>query len=191
MLKSEIIYREMLEHSSERQTQLKLSKVLGFSLSTVNNAFKPLVSMGAVKILPRGFKIADKEKLFLYWANVRNLEKDIVYSTRVDALPSAIEKSMSPDIVYTAYSAFKFTFKSVPADYSEIYVYSENVEAIKKRFPFKQGPPNLFVLRQDPRLSALAKNNIAPLSQVFVDLWNLKEWYAKEFVNELKVKLYG
>lgn len=191
MFKSETVYREIMEMSDARLTQLGLSKRLDLSISTVNNALKPLVAMGAVKILQRGLRVTDREKLLFYWASVRNLEKDVVYSTRSDKPPSEIEKGMPASVIYTAYSAYKFKFGSVPADYSEVYVYSENMEDIRKRFPQQQGPGNLFVLKTDDRLAVLSKDNIAPLSQVFVDLWNIREWYAKEYVKELGARLYG
>jgi len=189
MLKSEIVYRELLESKEKRLSQLWLSKTLGFSLSTINNALKPLKEMGAVEILQRGLKLRDKEKILLYWASIRNLKKDLVYSTRAEMPPSEIEKSMPQGIVYTAFSAFKFMFKDVPADYSEVYVFSSEVEKVKKTFPAQKGPQNLFILKPDKRLFEISKENIAPASQIFADLWNVKEWYAKEFTKRLKDKI--
>jgi hypothetical protein len=191
MYKSEMVYRELIEFAAEKLTQLGLSKRLGVSISTVNNALKPLVAIGAVKILQRGIRVTDKEKLLLYWASVRDLERDMIYSTRSDKPTSEIEKSMPADVAYTAYSAYKFRFGGVPADYSEVFVYSEGVEEIERRFPRQSGPRNLFVLKTDERLVGLSKDGIAPLGQVFVDLWNLREWYAREFVKELGARLYG
>jgi len=46
--------------------------------------------------------------------------------------------------------------------------------------------PNLFILKKD---KALDKYPSIPLSQIFVDLWNLKEWYAKDFLNALENKI--
>ena len=189
-MKKEGIYREILSAPKKQPlTQLWLSKKLKLSLSTVNNALTPLFALGALSKRARGFQIIDAKKILLYWASKRNLKKDILYSTRADAPVSDAEKSMPPRIVYTAYSAYKFRFGDVPADYSEIYVYSDDITEIKKRFPPRTGPPNLFVLRPDPRLFELAKENIAPMSQVFADLWNVKEWYAKEFVQALKRRI--
>jgi len=187
MLKAEIVIREVLE-SRKRLTQLELSKLLGFSLSTINNALKPLAEMGAIE-LKMGIKIVDKHKVLLYWANKRNLQKDIVYRTFVPKEVSEIEKNMPAGIIYTAFSAYKFKFEEVPADYSEVYVYADNIEEIKKRFPLKKGPTNLFVLKLDKRLLEISQQNIAPLSQIFVDLWNIKEWYAKEFIKALEEKI--
>lgn len=191
MYKSEIVYRELLESPDSRLSQLGLSERLGFSISTVNNALKPLVAMGAVKILSKGLRVTDREKLLLYWASVRDLAKDVVYSTRADLMPSEIEKGMPAGVVYTAYSAYKFRFESVPADYSEVYIYSGNPGDVCKRFPQRPGSRNLFVLKMDKRLGELSKDGIAPNSQVFVDLWNVRDWYAREYVNNLGARIYG
>ena len=46
--------------------------------------------------------------------------------------------------------------------------------------------PNLFILKKD---SSMGLYKEIPLAQIFVDLWNLKEWYAREFVNAMEEKL--
>jgi len=190
MKKKEWVYREILyttmELKEKKLTQLSLAQKLHISLSTVNNALKPLVKIGAVSVTGMGFRVTDEEKLAAYWASIRNLQKDIKYQTRADASISEIEKSMPPDIIYTAYSGYKFKFRDVPADYSEVYVYSSDIKEMKTRFPELKGPPNLFVLDPDPRLPHLSKDSIAPSCQLYVDLWNLKEWYAKDFLKALE-----
>ena len=89
--------------------------------------------------------------------------------------------------IFTAYSGYRMCFREVPAAYSEVFVYAdeETLKEIKRRFPEKKGPPNLFVLKADRRLKGIAKGDVAPPVQLFADLWNLREWYAKEFVNAL------
>ena len=82
------------------------------------------------------------------------------------------------DIIFTAYSAYKLKFKDVPADYSEVYIYADNeeTEEIKKRlakFKTSEKNPNLFILKKDQALSSCKS---IPNAQLFVDLWNLKEW---------------
>ena len=194
MKKKEWIYRQILyeamEKKANRFTQLKLSQKLNISLSTVNNALNPLEKMGAIDVGQMGFRIMDARKITLYWASIRNLQKDIIYATRADLPVSEIEKSMPSKTIYTAYSACKFKYSSVPADYSEVYVYADEgqCEKIAKRFPKKEGPPNLFALKADFTLFSISKNNIAPLCQVYADLWNLRQWYAKEFVKYLEEK---
>ncbi|MBI3036689.1 winged helix-turn-helix domain-containing protein [Candidatus Woesearchaeota archaeon] len=193
MRKSELVYRELLRGFVEEKTavftQLELARRLGISLSTVNNALLPLRKMAAVRVKRRNFEVANAKKLLYYWASVRNLERDVVYKTRVEikGTVAEIEKGMPPNVVFAAYTAYKLTFKDVPADYSEVYVYGDNegLKEVMKRFPQKNNNPNLFVLRKD------FADKEMPLAQMFVDLWNMKEWYAKDFVKALEEKMHG
>lgn len=186
----EFVYREVLfqamEKKNRRLTQLELSKRLMLSLSTVNHAVKPLRKMNAVKIKLRSMEIIDPKKIIYYWASIRNVEKDTAYKTYVDMPVRKIESSMPDDIVFAAYSAYKFRFKDVPADYSEIYVYGEDLE---KRFPVSKKIPNLFILKKDPFIEGYGK--VTTLAQTFVDLWNMKTWYAKDFLKAMEGKIYG
>lgn len=193
--KSEQVYRELLyrfvEKKENRFTQLALAKKLGVSTSTINNALKPVARMGAVEIKKMSFRIVDYKKILFYWASMRNLEKDILYSTRAETSVSEIEKGMPPEVVYTCYSAYKFRFEDVAADYSEVYIYAgeDMLNELKRRFPQRKDPANLFILRLDNALKAASENSLAPLGQVFVDLWNLKTWYAGNFANALGKKI--
>lgn len=193
MKKKEIVIRELLDIAvSEKPgiTQLELSKKLNVSISTVNNAVKPLVQLGAVDAKRTGLAVIDLRKSLAYLASIRNLEKDIIYKTFAGNVAD-IEKSMPQNIIYTAFSGFKFIFGDVPADYSEVYVYSDEktMPEIKKRFPLSKGPANLFVIKADEQLLRLSKNNAASLIQIYVDLWNMRQWYAKEFIAALEKKL--
>ncbi len=190
MKKTELVYNYVLEQRLEKRrknmTQAEIAKALGISLSTVNAAIGHLKKMNAVRVKLRSFDVVDAKKILYYWASIRDVEKDIIYATRVDAPVSEIEKSMPPYIVYAAYSAYKFRFKGVPADYSEVYVYladDEVMEKIKKRFPPSKNTPNFFVLRDGTGKMTLAN--------IFVDLWNMKEWYAKEFLVAAERKIDG
>ena len=164
-------------------TQAEAARELGVSLSTVNGLVKKLESMGAVSIGQRHLRVVDSEKVLIHLANMRSVGKDLLYSTRVEAPVTQIEKSMPPGALFTAYSAYKFKYKEVPADYSEVYVYAdeEALKEIKRRFPPRKGPPNLFVLKKE-----FEKVSDALL---FADLWNLREWYAKDFVRGLRGRI--
>ena len=61
------------------------------------------------------------------------------------------------------------------------------LEEIKKRFPENKKRANLFILKKDDFIQNYG--NKTTLAQTFVDLWNTKEWYAKEFLINLKKKL--
>lgn len=187
MLKSELVILEVFRGI---KTQKEIAERLEISLSTVNNALKPLARMGAIEKRNFGFNIVDREKILAYWANKRNPEKDIAYRTRLEMSITEIEKTMPSGIVFTAFTAFKIKFGEVPADYSEVYVYAdeEELKEIKKRFPESKGPENLTVFIKPEGFSG---KKIVSDELMFVDLWNLKEWYAKEFVNALREKMGG
>lgn len=89
---------------------------------------------------------------------------------------------MPDTVIFAAYSAFKFRFKKVPADYSEVYIYAE--KEWKERFPERNGPSNVIFLKKDKILEKYGK--MTTIAQTFVDLWNINTWYAQEFVNNLE-----
>jgi DNA-binding Lrp family transcriptional regulator len=185
MLKSELVFLEIFRNA---KTQKGIAERLGISLSTVNNAIEPLARIGAIEKRKFGFRLIDKEKALAFWASTRNLEKDIVYKTRAELAVTEIEKLMPSGTVFTGFTAFRLKFKEVPADYSEVYVYAnkEELNEIKKRFQPKEGPANLIVLKKE---ELLKEEKIVSNELMFVDLWNLKEWYAKEFLKALKQKM--
>ena len=198
MKKIETVYREILYRTMEKNefnlTQSELSKKLNISLSIINLAVKKLNFVGALKIKQRSFHVLDIKKILYLWASVRNLKKDIIFQARIEAPIREIERIL-PSIFYTAYSEYKFRFNDVPADYSEVYVYADEneLEKIKKRISdFKislknsQTNPNFFVLKKDLSINLYKK---IPLAQIFVDLWNMKEWYAKDFIDAFENNL--
>lgn len=193
MTKKEIIWREILHQTFENKkidfTQKKLAQKYGFSLSTVFNALKVPRLSGVIRTGGRGFKVEDKEKFLYLWATTRRLKKEIIYQTNVAKGVKEIEGEMAPGAIFGCFSSYSQKYKLAPADYDKVYVYADKktLEEIKIRFPKKEGYPNLLVLSAD---SALGKfGTITPDVQTFVDLWNLSEWYAKDFLNVLKEKM--
>ncbi|MBI2146550.1 hypothetical protein HYU22_04380 [Candidatus Woesearchaeota archaeon] len=194
MKRIEYVYRELLYQVGEQKkaafTQLALARLFHISLSTVHQALRPLRHMGAIEIVSRGFRVIDRMKILYHWASVRKVEKDIMYRTRIEKPVRAIESEMPSSIVWGAYSAYKHHYHDIPADYSEVYVYGDvQDKEIRQRYPERSGPPNLLVLRKDPFLERYGK--ITTKAQTFVDLWNLREWYAKEFVQAILKKEDG
>ncbi|MEM7826491.1 MAG: hypothetical protein QW451_02575, partial [Candidatus Aenigmatarchaeota archaeon] len=106
--------------------------------------------MNAIEKKRFGFIAIDLKKILLYWASIRNLEKDIVYQTHLDESIEKIESEVPANSIFTAYSAFKFKFKKIPSEYSEVVVYGKR-EDFKKRFgkENKKLKPNLIVLNLD------------------------------------------
>lgn len=196
MTKKEILWRQILQDSLEKKvkkfTQKELAMGFGYSLSTVFNALKAPRKLGAIEVTGRYFRLIDREKLLFLFATIRNLNKDIIYETSVDAPPREIEGNMPPGIIFGAFSAYRLKYHDAPADYSSIYVYGnegEDLAALQKRFPKKEGDPNLFVLKKDPCLTAFG-GGVTPDAQTFADLWNISAWYAKDYLNALKAKFH-
>lgn len=192
MLKKEAIWREILFQAIEKKknkfTQKELAAKFEFSLSTVFNALKIPRQVGAIEVKGRFFTILSIEKLLSIWGTHRNLKKEVIYKTYVDLPVLKIEGEMPKSIIYTAYSAYRLKFNQAPADYDKVYIYAKDLKEIKKRFPFKKGMENLVVLQSDKFLSKYG--SIPPLAQIYVDLWNLKDWYAHDFLKDLKKKIY-
>lgn len=191
MKKIEIIWRELLnsvlENKVRRFEQKALSQKFGFSTSTVFQALKVPRQMGVVRVTGRYFVLEDPEKLLYHWASTRNIESDILASLKVSEPILEIEAKMPPEVIFGAYSAARMTLTTPPADYDKIYIYSNDIEKIKERFEIKKGNANLFVLKSDEFLSNYGQ--ATTLAQTFVDLWNLKDWYAKEYVKAIKEKI--
>jgi len=192
MTKKEIIWREILFQAIENKkiefTQKDLAQKYGFSLSTVFNALKVPRAANAVEG-KRGFEIRDIDKFLNLWATFRNLKKDIIYQTNVEKTVGEIEGEVPPTAIFGAYSAFLKKHKEAPADYDKVYLYSDEnkIKEIKARFPCRKGYPNLIILKADPWLRSFGE--VTPDCQTFVDLWNLPEWYAKDFLEALKEKI--
>ena len=55
--------------------------------------------MNAVEVRQRGFSLIDPRKALYHWASVRSIEKDIVYSTRVEMPVIEMEKAMPDNII--------------------------------------------------------------------------------------------
>jgi len=192
--KKEIIWREILYQALENKkfdfTQKELAEKFKVSLSTVFNALKVLRQSGAIRVTGRYFSVQDAEKFLYFWATQRNLKRDIIYQTRVPAGVREIEGLMPPDIIFGAMSAYMKKYGSAPADYDKVYVYAdeEKLAEIEKRFPRQKGRANLYVLEKDSHLEKFRP--VTPDAQTFADLWNLEDWYAKEFLKKLKEKMF-
>ena len=189
MKRAEEVYREILyqaEKGNNMLTQKAIAEKLNLSISNVNNSVAPLRRMGAINVKKMCFYIINPKKILYHWASLRNLSKDIVYSTRAEKNVIDIEKLMPDSAIFTAYSGYRLRYKEAPADYSEIYVYCDDVKEIKTRFKESKNVPNIFVLKKDKNIDEYGK--IATNANIFVDLWNIPEWYAHEFLRAMEQK---
>jgi DNA-binding transcriptional regulator YhcF (GntR family) len=182
------LLEKIIQDRINTTTQKQLSKDCKVSIGTVNYALKPLSQMGIIEKRQRSLTLINPKKLLLYWASIRNLTNEIIYTTYSKETIRTRE-SMMPPCIFTAYTGYKFKFNEAPADYGEIYAYGD-VELIKQRFPTNKSPiENIFTLRSDPHIEKRSTAGIAPLSLLYVDLWNMDTWYANEFIKALETKL--
>jgi hypothetical protein len=130
----------------------------------------------------------DPKRALIYWAVTRDLAKDIVYNTFVATPVHELETQMPPGSILTAYSGFRARFNTTPTDYDTVFVYA-NPDAIKRMFrPTQRKKSNLFVLMPDDHLKCLSEGGVAPLAQIYVDLWQLGALTSR-FVEEFDRKL--
>lgn len=190
MLKIEYVWRELLDRVIEKRnpdfTITELAKKYSLSTSVVNHALIPLRNLNIVKINKTSSKVVDWERLLFFWATRRNFKKDILYSTFSPLPVYDREGLMPPDVIPTAFTAFRYLLNKAPADYDHVYFYSNKTEKIIKRFPKNKRSPNIFVLKPD---FYLLKSKKLGLAQLFVDLWNLGEWYAKDFTDSVLLEI--
>lgn len=192
MKKIEFIWREVLTAALEDHRvdfeQKELASQFNLSTGTAFHSLKKPRGIGAIEVSGRGFRLVDFEKLLFYWATQRNLKNDLVYETHASLPVMEIEGLMPPKVTPTAYTAYRFIFGDPPADYDQVYFYTRDLAFVKDRFPpQKKKPANIFILKPDPWLDNYQPK--PPLVQTFVDLWNLSEWYAKDFQNALLEKM--
>jgi len=184
----EILYR-VYERNEPFMSQKSLGQACETSIDTVNRLVSKLYQFGSIEKKPLGFRVTNPKKVLLYWASTRNLASDIVYSTYSPDQVSEIEVEMSPGTIFTGYSGYQRRFKDMPTYYEGVYIYADP-DDIKRKFPEKAiERKNIFVLRSDPHLKKVSKNNAAPLAQIYVDLWQMGEATSERFVLELEKKL--
>lgn len=196
MKKIETIWHEILQEALNkaifRHTQQEIAEKLGFSLSTVNHALNVPTQIGAIRKESKFFVLEDFKKLLLYWASMRNLARDIIYTTQVDLPILEIEGRAIPESIFAGYSAARHLLGESPADYSAVYFYikPDSLPQFQERFPLNnKAAPNVFALKAPKNLSYSQEGTT--LVQTYVDIWNLKTWYAKDFLRALEKKIYS
>jgi DNA-binding Lrp family transcriptional regulator len=188
MKKNQRVLRQILywvfEQNKRFMSQKAISEACGVSLGTVNPIINRLERLGGVEKKPLGFSVIDVGRVLMYWANTRDLEADVVYSASSHLPARDIEKSLPPGSILTAFSGFRAKLGSAPVEYREVHVYANPAE-IKRMFPPRRGRrENVIVLKPDEHLMKLSKDGVAPIGQLYVDLWQLGG-PAKIFVDGL------
>lgn len=199
MFKEEAVIREILcevLYGNNAIEQKRISQLLRVSIGLVNKTVTKLERMGAVSKTGRSYSVTSFKKVLMLWASLRNLQRDLIYSTRVGGSVREIERSLPDGSILSAYTAFNYLFNEVPADYSEVWTYvPEDILAeVKERFPSNNLPGNLYVLKTNTLLLENSKRyskgiNMVSVPQLYVDLWNIPSWYSKEYIALLERKI--
>ncbi len=189
--RTEMVWRHLLVGAQDlgirRSSLTQLSVELELPVSTIHKALERPRAIGAVRGGASGLRVLDPKRLQLIWAALRDLNRDIVYSTRVPMTVSEIEARLPVSAIPTAYTALVLhAGRNLVADYEQVVVYADANE-VRRRFPRRRGQANLLVLEPDPLLSRYGR--IAPRCQVYADLFNLPTWQAQRFLEALDREL--
>jgi len=196
MKKIETIWHYLLyqaiEQKSLKHTQSALALDFGFSISTINLALKKPTAIGAIRKSGKFFVVADAQKLLYLASTIRNLSKDIIYQTKSEMPIHALEGLAPASAIFGGYTAASHLLGGEPpADYSSLYLYCDPIclEEVSIRYPSsKTGSTQVIVLRK-PIYSPTP--NTTSLPHTFVDIWNMRDWYARDFTIALEEKING
>ena len=189
--RTEMVWRHLLVTALDvgirRSSLTELSAELDLPVSTIHKALERPRAIGAVRGSATGLRVLDPRRLQVMWAAQRDLNRDIVYATRVPMTANEIEARLPVSAIPTAYTAFVLhEGRNLVADYEQVVAYADANE-VRRRFPRRRGQANLLILEPDPLLSRYGR--VAPRCQVYADLFNLPTWQAQRFLEALDREL--
>ena len=169
-----------------------LAGELDMGVSTAHRALSHPVEIGAIDVLGGGgVRVVDPGRLLVVWAGKRRLRRDIVDRFRVTGSAPVVERSIrGRPVVLGGFGAVVARVGgNTIADYETVLVYGE--PRIVKRHDVTDPDPGrvteVMVLDPDPLLVRYGK--VTPLTQAWVDLFNLPGWQAARFVHHLVPRL--
>ena len=94
-------------------------------------------------------------------------------------------------MVYGGYSAATQILGEPPSDYTTLYLYTDpkNLPEIKSRYPVSKSGSSQVIILKKPIYSPL--KNHTSLPHTFIDIWNMWDWYARDFTSALEDKIHG
>ena len=181
MLKKERVYRELVWLAERKTsiTQRELARACGVSLNLVNSVVRELRRIGAVAVRPHGLAILHPAKILYAWASQRHLEGDLSLRCAINLPVHEIEGNMPGEAVFTAFSGWRLRAGQAPFDYRTVYVYVRPqalpiVNRLLSTLPRARGEANVFVMAvEDPHLFSRSERQLAPVGQIFVDIYAL------------------
>ncbi len=169
-----------------------LADELEMGISTVHRALSHPAEIGAVVIRPAGgLRVIDPGRLLMMWAGQRNLGYDVVERFQVQGSSPAIERCISNrSAVLGGFGAVVARIGgNTVADYETVLIYGDpRLRRYRPGDDSESGRTSeIIVLEPDPLLCNYGR--VAPVTQAWVDLFNLPGWQAARFVNHLLPQL--
>ncbi len=192
-MKIERIYRELLLRSLSKEFLTKqedLASRCQTSIGLVSKAVKKLEDAHAVEATRQGVRVLSSARVLNIWATERKLSRDIFAAFRLDSLDK-VEKELPRAAIITAFSAWRALTGRRPADYSRIYFYVRESVDFERWFRFRETGarktnPNVFVLKaDDPHLLSTSERGIAPVPQVYVDIYSVGGPEAAPYLRDI------
>jgi len=189
MSRKNIVFREILyrvfELGESYMTQKSIAETCKVSLDTINKVVRTLNKFCGVEKKPMGFRVINVQKVLTYWACTRDLYKDVCFATYTSNPVKRVESEMPVGTIFTAFSGYARKVGQT-SSYTEVYVYGDPLE-IERKFPKRETrKPNLIVLERDHHIERMSKDGVAPLAQIYVDLWQVGSQEAEKFLLDLE-----
>lgn len=125
---------------------------------------------------------------------MRNLKRNIAYSTYYPGSVVDAEGEVPAGGLYAGYFAARRILGEAAADYDKVYYYAEEIEDCKIRFPEnKDYGDNIFVVKMKgiAEYGKRYPGGVTSLPHCFVDVWNMADWYATDYIQALEEKIDG
>jgi hypothetical protein len=169
-----------------------LAGELAMGVSTVHRALSHPAEIGAVDVLGGGgVRVLDPGRLLVVWAAQRRLGRDVIDRLQVPGSAPVVERSIgNGDAVLGGFGAVVAALGgNTIADYETVLVYGDPRLTRRRRItdPDPGRVTDVVVLEPDPLLARYGR--VTPLTQAWVDLFNLPGWQAARFVHNLLPRL--
>jgi hypothetical protein len=195
--KTEQVWRHLSAGAIERgqrrwRSVTALARELDMGVSTVHRALSHPAEIGAIDVLGGGgVRVVDPGRLLVLWAGQRRLRRDVVDRVQVAGSAPVVERSIgNPDAVLGGFGAVVAALGgNTIADYETVLVYGAPRVTTRRRIadPDPGRVTEVIVLDPDPLLARYGR--VTPLTQAWVDLFNLPGWQAARFVHHLLPRL--
>ncbi|MGB7103218.1 MAG: hypothetical protein WBD82_01345, partial [Acidimicrobiales bacterium] len=137
--------------------------------------------------LSSGLVTLDPMRLLLHWAGTRNMTRDHPIEVHTGLSVLEIQHRLPPDAIVTGTAAYARRYRNDVADYTTVYCYLPNPQALLRSVPNRAGEPDLVILEPDPFLRRYGE--IACIPQTYVDLFVTAGWQAQRFLHRMTERL--